>query len=366
MPFFCPVPTDAPLVPGGAVIQRQDGSSMIPSAGPYYVADAFNGEYAILKRNPNYVGPRPHALDAIALREGVDPGQAVARVQSGTWDGITNLGDPIMSLDGQVAKTWGPSGTGKNGPRYYSVPGGGLTYLDLNAGRPLFADRSIRQAVAYALDRRALARIFGNSIPTDQLLPPNQPGSQDAGFFPLDGPDLEKARALMRGRKGTAVLVTGTFNDPGPAEAIKDQLAEIGIHVRIKAVDNSFDAIHNPGAPYDLKIGGNSLDPLSTTVYLQSMLGAVPESRKLLLPAVLPADWKSRAMRALAVKLRNVTSETAALQLVNGPIQAEVPMTGLAYSVEGALLAPGVGCRIFPPASFGVDFAALCLTGASS
>jgi len=363
LPFFCPVPTDVPMVPHGAVLQNEGGGGMVPSAGPYYIADAFNGEFAILKRNPNYPGSRPHVLDAIALREGVDPGQAVERVQSGAWDGITNLGDPILDLDGQVANTYGPGGTATpgTGPEYYSVPDGGLLYLDINAGRPLFSDRRVREAVAYALDRPALARIFGNAVPTDQLLPPNQAGAQTAGF-PLDGPDLAKARELMHGTTGTAVLVTHPSGVVQPfAEEIKAELALIGIDVRIKTVDSSFDAIHEPGAPYDLKVGGNSLDPLDSTVYLQSMLGAVPLSRLLLLPAVLPPDWKSPAMRALAAQLRDIPSEAAALELLHGPITREVPMTGIAYNVAGAFLSPRLGCRVFPPASFGVDFAALCL-----
>jgi len=38
-----------------------------------------------------------------------------------------------------------------------------------------------------------------------------------------------------------------------------------------------------------------------------------------------------------------------------------VPMTGIAYTVSGALFSPRLGCRMFPPRSYGVDFAALCL-----
>ena len=47
---------------------------------------------------------------------------------------------------------------------------------------------------------------------------------------------------------------------------------------------------------------------------------------------------------------------------LHGQIQPEVPMTGISYSVAGALFSPRAGCRVFPPASFGIDFAAMCLT----
>ena len=53
-----------------------------PGAGPYYFWGlVFNGEYAILKRNPNYGGSRSQRLDAIAFREGIDPEKAVGWVE---------------------------------------------------------------------------------------------------------------------------------------------------------------------------------------------------------------------------------------------------------------------------------------------
>src|SRR6478672_1456859 len=64
-----------------------------PGAGPYTFSGlVFNGEYAILKRNPNYGGSRPQHLDAIAFREGIDTERAVARVVSGNYDAIEQYG----------------------------------------------------------------------------------------------------------------------------------------------------------------------------------------------------------------------------------------------------------------------------------
>jgi hypothetical protein len=74
-----------------------------PSAGPYYMADRFNGEYMILKRNPGYRGPAPGRFDAIAFREGLAPEKAVARVKSGEWDGAL-LDDALIGPDSAVAR----------------------------------------------------------------------------------------------------------------------------------------------------------------------------------------------------------------------------------------------------------------------
>ena len=75
LPYFAPLPAGVPNVAGGAPDHPP------PSAGPYYAADAINGEYLLLKRNPYYRGPRPHALDAIVLREGIDAARAIEQVQ---------------------------------------------------------------------------------------------------------------------------------------------------------------------------------------------------------------------------------------------------------------------------------------------
>ena len=37
----------------------------MPSAGPYYVASYTPDQGAVLKRNPNYHGSRPHTFDEI-------------------------------------------------------------------------------------------------------------------------------------------------------------------------------------------------------------------------------------------------------------------------------------------------------------
>lgn len=87
LPYFCPVPTDTPIV--------TEGVQSVASAGPYYISEFEGGEYFVLKRNPNYKGSRPSAFDAIAFREGIDPSQAIARVEKGSWDAVS-LYDPLL------------------------------------------------------------------------------------------------------------------------------------------------------------------------------------------------------------------------------------------------------------------------------
>jgi streptogramin lyase len=103
-PFFCVVPPDTPAFQGGIP------SVAPPSAGLYYMTERFNGEYMILERNPNYDGPKPGRLDAIAFREGLAPEKAVGRVESGQWDGAL-LDDTLLGPDSAAARQARRGGT---------------------------------------------------------------------------------------------------------------------------------------------------------------------------------------------------------------------------------------------------------------
>ena len=61
LPYFCAVPVGMPIVPNGL-------EEPIPAAGPYYLAEHIEDVVAVIKRNPNYPGPRPQRLDAIVFR----------------------------------------------------------------------------------------------------------------------------------------------------------------------------------------------------------------------------------------------------------------------------------------------------------
>src|SRR5262249_10278417 len=77
LPYFCPVPRDTPIVDAGVGVYTGPAPA---GAGPYsFRGLVFNGEYEILRRNPNYGGRRPGHMDAIAFREGVDTQKALGR-----------------------------------------------------------------------------------------------------------------------------------------------------------------------------------------------------------------------------------------------------------------------------------------------
>ena len=83
----------------------------MPSAGPYYVASYTPGQGAVLKRNPNYGGARPHALDEIDYSVGIGAAQIVKELDDGTADfGVVDDLPP-----GQLASLTGRYGSEQPG-----------------------------------------------------------------------------------------------------------------------------------------------------------------------------------------------------------------------------------------------------------
>jgi ABC-type transport system substrate-binding protein/class 3 adenylate cyclase len=356
LPFFCPVPLDSPFVNGG--VPRGGGTGVaggfhIPAAGPYYVMDRNNEEYVILKRNPNYPGPRPHALDAIVLREGIDAGLAVDRIEHGDWDGIATLFDPVLDPGGPIDQRWGPeSGAGEEAPTYVPAARPHTGFIAFNAGRGIFADPDVRRAAALALDRSALAAVYAQT-PTDGFLPPSVPGT-DPTEGSVPEPDLGQARRLMKGRSGSAMMPIFDGCDPCLTEAqiVRDDLARIGIDVRIRQISN-FDAVFEPGADYDLLDWGTEFfypDPASFLVQM--------------LLRDLPAAWLPDGVREDVERVSEMSGQArhdAATRLAHRLETEDIPLIAVGVAHVGTVLGPRLGCRTFPPFGFGVDLAALCL-----
>jgi DNA-binding SARP family transcriptional activator/ABC-type transport system substrate-binding protein/outer membrane protein assembly factor BamB len=355
-PSFCPVPIGTPPIPGAANRSlRGPDEFSIPSAGPYYVADWRKDHYVILKRNPNYHGPRPQRLDAIALREDVDTTVAVDRVRDGRWDGIISSGDvgaahldPLLDPHGAVASRYrdGPP----EGEQYVPARLFQTGYLALNASRRPFADRTVRRAAAYAINRAKLAAVW-QQVPTDQLLPPASPAFRDRRLYRLGRPNLEKAAALMRGRRLVAVMA---IREACPAclqegQLVRAELGRIGIRVRLKVGGDFGPTDRKEAAKFDILDSGLYGYP-DNAAFLETVFSEG-----------MPASWLppgvSHAVERVS-RLSGNERQSAAAVLADRLVLNAVPLIPDGSHVLGEFFGSTLRCRIFPPS--GVDLAALC------
>ena len=132
----------------------------------------------------------------------------------------------------------------KGDPRFQVLIGGteGKTILAINNKSKPLDDLKVRQAFAYAIDRKAIIDGAKNGLgtPIGSHLTPNDPGYVDlTGAYPHDP---EKAKALLKDAGVTTPLeLTLTLPPPDYArkggEIIAAELADVGIQAKIENVE---------------------------------------------------------------------------------------------------------------------------------
>jgi peptide/nickel transport system substrate-binding protein len=131
-------------------------------------------------------------------------------------------------------------------------------YFWMNMKRAPFDDLRVREAVNYAIDPRALERIYAGQIaPTHQILPPGMPGYEKFDLYPHN---MAKAEQLIKEANPSDrdITVWGD-NEPENSEAAQyyqDVLNKLGFNAKFKEInaDNYFSIIGNENTP-DLDTG---------------------------------------------------------------------------------------------------------------
>jgi YVTN family beta-propeller protein len=362
LPAFCPVPLNTPINP--------NGERTIPSAGPYYVSSYTPGQGVVLLRNPNYHGRRPRHFARIQLTVGVPAGRAVSQIEAAAAD-YTTLGmasyevtPGIAALTSSLARRFGPESlAARNGEQQYFVnPALQVDFFDLNTHRSLFSDLRVRQAVNYAINRRALAAVGSGfqalpDHPTDHYLPPGMPGYRAARAYPST-PDLATARRLIAAARAagrTAVLYT-VKPAPGPelAQIVKNDLARIGIQVHVEAFPTGeyFSRLAHPDEPFDLAYDGWVVDYPDPSDFLNLLLDD---------SSFGPTFRDPLAQRQLAAAARLSGPQR---YLTYGALDLDLARNAAPLAAFGNLsshdfFSARIGCQTF--GTYGIDLAALCL-----
>lgn len=128
-------------------------------------------------------------------------------------------------------------------------------YFFMNVRTPPFDKKEVREAVNFAIDKRALARIFaGLFAPGCTFLPPGMPGYKETECKygdPNAAPNIAKAKQLIQqaGATGAEVTVWGNNDDPTPkvTQYYADVLNQIGLKATPKLLDGGvyFQTIGN-------------------------------------------------------------------------------------------------------------------------
>lgn len=232
VPFAAPVPPSTPM--------RDQSFSPPPATGPYsFTSIDFDGW--TYERNPVWAGgngalmshlPGGYA-DRIEARVVRGSNSRVKQVMRGKLDFME--APPAGKRLAELRRRYGGTQLGA-GPILSTY------YFWMNTRKAPFNDRRVREAANYAVNRKALARIYhGQMEPTQQILPPGMPGYRKLAPYPYD---MSKARRLVAKADPADRQVTVWTDTESPnAEAgayYARQLRRIGIRTRLKVLGADF------------------------------------------------------------------------------------------------------------------------------
>jgi peptide/nickel transport system substrate-binding protein len=226
------------------------GEHPVPATGPYMITRYEPNRHMTLARNPYFHQWDDQAqpdgyVDAIDYSFGLSDEAEVTAVENNQYDWMYDSPpfDRLGDLGSRFYK------------RTYVVPIPYTIYLAMNTHEYPFDHFEVREAVNYALDRRALAIFMGGpgaALPLCQVLPRNYPGYVDYCPFtkgadiehPSDGwhaPDLARAKALVA-HSGTAgarinLIVADHSFSRGMGVYIQSILNQLGYVTSVRALD---------------------------------------------------------------------------------------------------------------------------------
>jgi len=347
MPLFCALPRELP----------QTEVDTVPSAGPYYVASHVPNRTVLLRRNPHYGGERTRAFESILFTIGVDPETTLRRAEEGSVDVVLPSEFPPGAAKRLAAQYR------VNRAQFFAKPQVSLRYLALNVARPLFRNNlALRQAVNYALDRKALRRVPGTfaGTPATHYLPPGVPGSRPSHVYPTGRPDLPMAKRLARGRTRGGRAVLYTCNTPtcaATAAITRRNLAEIGLDVTVNQFprDIQLQKQSQPGEPYDIAFERWIADYPDPANFIDGLLqpGALANfSHFSDAKYVRRIDAASRLVGPARVQ----TYGSLDLELAS----RAAPLAALLYDNNRFFVSKRIGCVVYNSATFELNLAALC------
>jgi peptide/nickel transport system substrate-binding protein len=235
-----------------------------------------------------------------------------------------------------------------------------------NTARPPFANARLRRAVNFAVDRKTLAAlqgIDGPLRPTDQYLPPGVPGYRDARIYPLDGPDLARARRLAGpGRRHATLITCNVAACMQQAQIVRANLAKIGIDVHIEELSfaQQFKRERRADANWDIGFLGWIADYLDPAQFLNPLLRtATRPSQEVNNYPHFDDPVYNRRLDA-AARLSGTARYDAYATLDADLAGKAAPMIAFGVALNRDLFSARIGCQIYQPI-YGMDLAALCI-----
>jgi peptide/nickel transport system substrate-binding protein len=230
----------------GRDITKSDFGRNPVGLGPYRLNTWISGQEVVLDSYKDYFEGRPY-IDRYIYRIIPDPATLFLELQTG---GVDMMGLTPIQYKKQTETEFFRTNFWK-----FRYPTFAYTYLGFNLKHPFFQDKSVRQAISYAIDKSEIVDVvlFGLGSPsTGPYVPNTWPYNPDVKKYPYDPKralqllneagwkDSDGDGILDRDGKPFAFTILTNMGNTlrmNTATIIQWRLAKIGIKVEIRALE---------------------------------------------------------------------------------------------------------------------------------
>ena len=225
--------------PAVGIVPRGSGPELAQhpvGSGPFRFVSMATDEEIILARNENYFDGGPK-IETLRIRIVPDMTVRALELRKGSADATIN------SLTPDMVVTLGK----ERGLAAQQEPGTTLAYIAFNFSDPTLGKREVRQALAYATDRKTIIQYLlrGQARLAASVLPPNSwaydRNVEQYDFDPARAEQLLESAGYHRGADGMRLHLTlKTSTDESVrlmSEAIADQWKRVGVALELRPLE---------------------------------------------------------------------------------------------------------------------------------
>ena len=231
-------------LPGALVIPHEEVersgaefTSHPVGTGPYRLAEWRRGVKMRFERNPYYPRADRQYLDAIEVMEGGDSALHLMMFERGELDIADVTQEPGIPIPDYLRIERSPKWKGQ----IEDTAAAFTWYFTLNTEMPPFDDLKVRQAMAYAVDKKKIVRLLHDTVLfANSILPRSMPGyNSNVVCYPYDP---AKARQLLAESGHAGGFSCRLWYESGnpvlepTASAIQFDLAQIGVKAQLNPV----------------------------------------------------------------------------------------------------------------------------------
>jgi peptide/nickel transport system substrate-binding protein len=317
-------------------------------SGPFKLKVWDKKQKIVLTANTDFWGQKPY-VETLIFRAIPDNNTRLQEMMAGNLHGMDNPdSNHIKALESRLGDK----------VKFMKAPGFNVGYLALNNEVKPFDNIKVRQAIAHAINKKAIVdNVYnGYATPAKNPMPPTiwsyNDDIKDYAY------DVEKAKALLKEAGLEKGFETDLWAMPVPrpympdgrkvAEAIQGDLAKIGIKAKIVSYDWGTYLKKTQMGEHQMALLGWTGDIGDPDNFLYVLL----DKDNAVKPAQNISFYKSDALHDVLTKAQvesDVKKRTELYRKAQEIIHADAPLVPIAHSVEVVPLRSGVANFIMDP-----------------